>query len=57
MKGMALFDGKRKLNQHATRGIGSLNLHLLEAVLPDNDVGRSAVLAVVEEDDPGLTLD
>jgi hypothetical protein len=31
---------------------GSLDLHLLEAVLPDDDVGRGAVLAVVEEDDP-----
>lgn len=29
-----------------------LNLHRLEAVLPDDDVGGCAVLTVVEEDDP-----
>jgi hypothetical protein len=29
-----------------------LNLHLLEAVLPDNDVGGNTVLTVVEKDDP-----
>lgn len=30
-----------------------LNLHLLEAVLPDNNVWGDAILAVVEEDNPG----
>jgi hypothetical protein len=30
----------------------SLNLHLLEAVLPDDNVRGDTILPVVEEDDP-----
>jgi hypothetical protein len=29
-----------------------LNLHLLKTVLPDNDIGGGAVLAVVEQNNP-----
>jgi hypothetical protein len=43
--------GKNGARQTGCRRV-FLNLHLLEAVLPDNDVRGGAVLAVVEEDDP-----
>ena len=29
-----------------------LHLHLLQAVFPDRDVGRDAILAVIEQYDP-----
>lgn len=44
---------------HMAEGIdgddpSSLHLHLLEAVLPRNNIRRNTILAIVEQDDPEM---